>query len=197
MTSLSISEWFTPLSTFEKIYWCIAIFFSLLFIIQNVMSFLGGDVDTPDATGDVDELLDTDTGIGFQFFTIRNMFGFFTIFGWTGLACIERNLSPFMTIMISTIAGTIMMVIMATLFYYTGKLVANGTMKIENALGATATVYLPVPGTRNGTGKVNLVIQGTLRELDALTDDSETLPTGAYVKVIQILNNQTLIVTKQ
>ena len=195
MSLLSITDWFSQLPVFEKVYWSIAIFFTLLFLGQNAMSLFGGDHDG--ATGDVDEMLDADDGIGFQFFTIRNLFGFFTIFGWSGLAAIHAGQSGMTVIIISTLAGLAMMVLMATLFYYTGKLAYNGTLKLENAVAALATVYLTVPASRSGMGKVNLKVQGAFRELDAITDDAEELRTGALVKVTQVLNNQILLVTKQ
>lgn len=195
MSLLNISDWFGQLPVFEKVYWSIAIFFTLLFLVQNAMSLFGGDHDG--ATGDVDEMLDADDGIGFQFFTIRNLFGFFTIFGWVGLACIHAGQSNMIVILISFIAGLAMMTLMATLFYYTGKLTYNGTLKLENAVASLATVYLTVPASRTGIGKVNLKVQGAFRELDAVTDDGEELRTGALVTVTQVLNNQILLVTKQ
>lgn len=195
MSLLNISDWFGQLPVFEKVYWSIAILFTLLFLVQNAMSLFGGDHDG--ATGDVDEMLDADDGIGFQFFTIRNLFGFFTIFGWVGLACIHGGQSNMIVIVISFIAGLAMMTLMATLFYYTGKLTYNGTLKLENAVTSLATVYLTVPASRTGIGKVNLKVQGAFRELDAVTDDGEELRTGALVTVTQVLNNQILLVTKQ
>jgi hypothetical protein len=195
MSLLSITDWFGQLPVFEKVYWSIAIFFTLLFLVQNAMSLFGGDHDG--ATGDVDEMLDADDGIGFQFFTVRNLFGFFTIFGWSGLAAIHAGQSGMLVIVISVVAGFVMMVLMASLFYYTGKLAYNGTLKLENAVAALATVYLTVPASRNGVGKVSLKVQGAFRELDAITDDGEELRTGALVKVTQVLNNQILLVTKQ
>ncbi|QEH42061.1 hypothetical protein [Chitinophaga sp. XS-30] len=195
MSLLSITDWFGQLPVFEKVYWSIAIFFTLLFLVQNAMSLFGGEHDG--ATGDVDEMLDADDGIGFQFFTIRNLFGFFTIFGWVGLAAIHAGQSNLVVVAISTIAGLAMMMLMAALFYYTGKLAYNGTLKMENAIASIATVYLPVPASRAGVGKVNLKVQGAFRELDAVTDDAEELRTGALVKVTQVLNNQLLLVTKQ
>lgn len=192
---LNIMDWFSPLPVFEKVYWCIAIFFSLLFLVQNTLSLFGGDHDH--AMGDVDDVMDTDDGIGFQFFTIRNLFGFFTIFGWTGLACISGGLSTPIVLLVSAAAGLPMMLLMAALFYYTSRLAYNGTLKMENALNAVATVYLTVPRSRTGIGKVNLKIQGAFRELDAMTDDGEDLSTGAVVSVQKVMPNEILLVTKQ
>ncbi|WP_343704312.1 hypothetical protein [Chitinophaga sp.] len=192
---LNIMDWFAPLPVFEKVYWCVAIFFSLLFLVQNTLSLFGGEHDQ--AMGDVDDVMDADDGIGFQFFTIRNLFGFFTIFGWTGLACISSGLSTPLVVLISVAAGLLMMLLMATLFYYTARLAYSGTLKMENAVNAIATVYLTIPRSRTGIGKVNLKVQGAFRELDAMTDDGEDLRTGAIVSVRQVMNNEILLVTKQ
>ncbi|WP_126243410.1 hypothetical protein [Chitinophaga rhizosphaerae] len=192
---LTIMDWFGPLPVFDKIFWSVAILFSLMFLVQNVLSLLGGDHDG--ATGDVSDMLDADDGIGFQFFTIRNMFGFFTIFGWVGLACIYNGLSPAVTIISASVAGLCMMLIMAAMFYYTGKLAYDGTLRMHNALHATASVYLTIPPARTGTGKVTLQVQGAWRELDAMTDEAEPIGTGTFVTVRSILDNQVLIVTKQ
>lgn len=192
---LTITEWFGSMPVFERIYWGIAILFTLLFLIQNILSLLGGHTD--DVTGDVDDMLSADDGIGFQFFTIRNLFGFFTIFGWTGLACIHGGLSPALIVIISVVAGTGMMLLMATLFFYTSKLAYDGTLKMENTINASGTVYLTIPSSRSGMGKVNLKVQGAFRELDAMTDDEDDLRTGALVIVKQVLNNEILLVTKQ
>lgn len=192
---LNIMDWFGPLPVFEKVFWSVAILFSLLFLIQNVLSLIGGEHDG--ATGDVSDMLDADDGIGFQFFTIRNMFGFFTIFGWTGLACIHNGFSPAVTVITSVVAGFGMMLLMAALFYYTGRLAYNGTLKMQNALKASGTVYLTIPAARTGMGKVTLQVQGSWRELDAMTDEDAPIATGTLVTVASILDNQILLVTKQ
>ena len=81
-----MEDWFFALNTFEKVYWVIALVSSLIFIVLMVMTFVGGDVDD---LGDVDADIDGDTGIGFQFLSFKNLMGFFTIFGWVGIACIN------------------------------------------------------------------------------------------------------------
>ena len=50
-----------------------------------------------------------DGGVGFQFFTFKNIVAFFTIFGWTGVTCVDYGLSTTLTLVISTFAGLIMM----------------------------------------------------------------------------------------
>jgi hypothetical protein len=48
---LSISDAWQTMSLLEKVYWCFAIPFSLLFVIQLVLTFFGGDIDATEAEG--------------------------------------------------------------------------------------------------------------------------------------------------
>lgn len=86
---------------------------------------------------------------------------------------------------------------MAALFYYISKLTASGTLKMKNALNAIGEVYLTVGANRSRTGKIQIKIQGALRELEALTDHNEDLKQGKIIKVIEVTNNGTLIIEPQ
>ena len=68
MMDFNFSEWWDTLSTIEQIYWGIAIPFTLIFLIQMVLTFIGGELDHD---GSVDHDIEMDDGAGFQFFTIR------------------------------------------------------------------------------------------------------------------------------
>lgn len=108
-------DWFSSLEWFSKIYWVITIIASLNFIVTIVMPLIGGDTDE---LSKVDAEIDGDTGIGFEFITYKNLVGFFTIFGWSGIACIDEGFSKPITIIISLICGLIMMAVLAAMFYY-------------------------------------------------------------------------------
>ncbi len=178
---------------FEQIFWVIALFFSLLFVIQTIVSFAAGDSDT--AVGDADAYVDHDEGIGYQFFTIKNLIAFFTMFGWTGVACIRGGISAGATLFFSFLAGSIVVFIMAIILRSMGRLKESGTMNISNALNKTASVYLFIPASRSGTGKVHVQVQGSLRELPAITDDIKDIPSGSIVKVTGVMNENVLIVS--
>lgn len=190
---LFISNWWSSMNLSEQIFWGIAILFSALFIIQIILGFISGDIDGVSAEGDADVAVEGDTGIDFQFLSVRNMLAFFTIFGWTGIICLGSDLSPILSTLIATVAGLIMMFIMASIMYFMGKLTEDGTLKIKNAIGKSGNVYLPIPARRSGMGQVQIQVQG-LQTLDAITDHDLEIPTGSLVEVVDILNNQVLIV---
>lgn len=189
----NLSEWWSSLDIIHQIYWGIAIPFSLIFLIQMVLTFIGGEIDID---GDADFDVESDSGAGFQFFTLKNFIGFFTIFAWSGIASLDSGFGTGTTLVVSTISGLIMMVLMASLFYLFTKLTDSGTMNINNAKGAVAEVYMRVHGNRSNVGKVLVKVQGSLRELEAITDDEEDLPTGSVVNVKDVINDSLLLVSK-
>ena len=190
-----MGDFFSELTTIEKIYWMVTIVSSVFFLIQMISVFVLGDMDA-DIDGDVDFDVETDTGIPFQFFTLRNLVGFMTIFGWSGLGSIANGNTNLTTILISVIGGLIMMVMMTFLFYFISKLTDSGNLNMKNAKGKTGSVYIPIVAKRNGIGKVQVKIQDSLRELDAVTDDDEDLKTGMVVTVTEVFDGNLLLVTK-
>ncbi|CAH8281366.1 hypothetical protein EV196_101450 [Mariniflexile fucanivorans] len=183
-------NWFSNLELFPKIYWGIALLGSLIFIIMMVLTFIGGETDGLDTDAEIE----SDTGIGFQFITFKNLIGFFTLFGWSGIACIDAGLSNILTIIISFVCGLLMMTIMAAMFYYMRKLNDSGTLVFKNAIGAVGEVYLTIGANRSSIGKVHIKIQGALRELEALTDADTNLKSSAVIKVKDVTENGILIV---
>lgn len=187
----SLGNWWSELTVILKIYWAIAIPFTVFFVLQLVLSFLGHD--SPDDLPDSE--IEADHGVGFQFLTLKNMVGFFTIFGWVGIASVESGASVGASLVFATIGGVTMMLIMAGLFYLLMKANADGTMRIERAIGQTGEVYLTIKSKRGASGKVQIKVMGSLRTLDALTDDELDIQTGKMVRVSDIVHGTTLLVT--
>jgi len=185
--------WWDSLALLQKIYWGLAIPFTLFFIFQLIVTFLGGDV-VDDGSADAD--IEGDDGIGFQFLTLKNLIAFFTIFSWTGIACLDSGMGNGLSIFISLIAGLIMMSVMAALFYFMSKATESGTMDINRAKGGVGEVYLTVKAQRGNIGQVQIKVQGALRTLEAITDDDLDLPTGTVISVTDVINDNILLISK-
>ncbi|HNZ72043.1 MAG TPA: hypothetical protein PKJ43_05435 [Prolixibacteraceae bacterium] len=185
------SLWWEGLSVLQKVYWLIAIPFSIFFILQTILSLFGGD--SGDSHGDADISVDSDTGIDFQFLSIKNLVAFFTLFGWVGILTSSGGMATGWSVLLAVIAGLFMMVLMATLMYFMGKLTESGTLDLKKSVNKTGTVYLPIPPKRNGMGKVQITLQG-FQTLDAVTDEENEIPTGSLVEVTDTLDGEILVV---
>ena len=179
------------MTTIEQLYWIFAVPSTLIFTVFMILTFVGGDVDTD---ADMDGDIDADEGIPFQFITIKNLVGFFTVFSWTGLAFIHGGYSTTSIIVASSIAGFTMMLIMTTIFYLMSKLTESGNLNINKAVGSIGETYLTIKANRKEFGKVQIKITGSLQTLDALTDEDEDIKTGSIVEVIEVFNNNILVV---
>lgn len=215
-----MQSWFESLTTFEQIFWYIAIPFSLVLFIQMILTFAGmggedadvggGESDISgldlEADADLDSIsdmeVDTDSSLSdmdpsFHFFTIRNFIAFFTIFGWAGIAAIDYGLSKSWTIVIAVAAGIVAMISISALFYFIYKLQdSGGGVRIKNAIGKVGNVYIPIKANSGNIGKIQVNVQGGLREMQALTKEDEDLKTGTVVKVVGVISNSILVVSK-
>jgi membrane protein implicated in regulation of membrane protease activity len=195
MVMLSFSNWWSAMEMLEKVYWGIALPASLIFVILIIATIFVGDVDDFDG-GDVDAAVDGDDGVGFHFVTLKNMIAFFTLAGWSGIASIHAGHNTTTSIIISFVCGLIMMSIMALLYYLMGKMTSSGTLNMKNAINRTGEAYLLIPAKRGGIGKVQVKVQGSLRTLDAITDEEEEIKTGTVIEVIDVTGTDILIVKK-
>lgn len=122
MVQLSFGLWWEGLSTLTKIYWMIAIPASIIFAIQLALSFFIPKHEKLQLSASTNSAVVNETVITFQLISFRNFIGFFTSFGWSGLACIDSGLSISPTILISLICGLLVMIAMAIIFYFMAKL---------------------------------------------------------------------------
>ena len=196
MLFLFLGNWWNALANIEQVFWGISIIFSILFIIQFVLSLIGLDFDH-----DVDADMDMDVAHAdgyhmdsdFTLLSVRSIIAFFTFFGWTGVLVLNAGGTLFATLGFSTMSGLASMFIVGYMMYAFSKLEQHGNMDITEALYNTGEVYLPIPSNKTGQGKIHITIQGSIREMDAITMGS-LLPTGSPVRVVEIVNNELLVV---
>jgi len=82
----------------------------------------------------------------------------------------------------SIVVGAAAMVAVHGLMRGLYRLGTEGTVRIEQAVGKTGTVYLRIPGRKCGTGKVTVNVRNRTMEYEAVTS-GEALPTGCKVVV--------------
>lgn len=194
-----IITWWASLNVFMKILWGITITASLIFVIQTIMTFvgadMGGDMDF-DTSVDADMSgVDADAGTGgMNLYTFRNFVNFFLGFGWSAILLSGSIRSKGLLMLISIIVGVILVALVMYMFKWLYSMQQSGNINVYNsAVGCNGTVYLKIPAERTGEGKVQITIQNAVREYNALTD-GDTLLTGTPIKVIEVINQSTLLV---
>lgn len=179
----------------DRFYLYVAVPASLILVIQTIMTFLGmsGEIDVDfDGDGDVD----VEGGNSVTLFSVRNLVAFFTFFGWSGLWMLDNGFSPVVVVILSILIGLLFVGISMGMFYTISRLQRSGNLRIQNAIGLVGEVYIPIPPNREKSGKIMVSVQGALMELEAFTDDPETLKSGTQVEIVGSIGTSKLLVTK-
>ena len=132
----------------------------------------------------------------FALLSFRTLVAAGTFFGVTGLTTLNAGLPATTTLVLALAAGTFALYGMYWLLGLIAALGSSGNEHIGNAIGLAATVYVPIPATGKGLGKVQLSMQNRIVEYQAVTDDAEPLKTGETVEVVGIKNSDTLAVRR-
>jgi hypothetical protein len=187
------------LTWIEIIYWASTIIGGTLFILRLVMMFIGGGVDdTFDASidsGDLDISGDhASADMSFKLMSVQGLTSFFMMFGLVGLALLKANLPVLLTVFGGVIAGLVTVAITGLIFSQMKRLQTEGTINIQNTVGKDGSVYLTIP--INGTGQVQIIVQGSLKIFDAVSIDKTRIATGEKVRVVGVASGNTLVVEK-
>jgi hypothetical protein len=127
----------------------------------------------------------------FSLLTFRTLSAAVAFFGLAGLAATRKEMEDLPTLGLALGAGAIALVVVGWLMRVLIKLNVDGTVRIERAVGSRGTVYLPVPASKAGVGKVHVSLLNRLMEYKAITSQ-EQLPTGTKVVVVGIVSPDTV-----
>ena len=194
-----ITSWWISLSLAMKILWGVTLAASLIFIIQSVMTFLGADSGDGGIDADFDggfdsEVADAAVEGGTNLYTFRNFVNFFLGFGWSAILLQEKITSIPLLLIVSAVIGVALVAAVMYLFKWLSSMQQSGNINLyKTAVGCNGTVYIPIPGERKGEGKVQISINGSVREYNALTD-GDALKTTTPIRVVEVSGPGTLLV---
>jgi hypothetical protein len=127
----------------------------------------------------------------FGVISFRTVVAALAFFGLGGLAAQAAEASLPMTLLVATAAGAAAMYGVYGLMRAMYSLKAEGTARIQRAIGQTGSVYLTVPAEGAGLGKVQVNLQNRTMEYLAHTSGPE-LVTGTKVVVVAVLASDTV-----
>lgn len=222
-----MQEWWGTLDLLSQVLYCIAVPSSVILLIQIVMTIVGfgqsGPGINPDDLSGLDSLGDSvdfdldisgDTGLdsadpgtgdggspgdlgALHLFTLEGIVAFLAVFSWTAILAYQSGVAGTLSVFIGAVLGALAMYGVAKIIQLTARLASNGTLQMRNALGQTATVYLMIPARGAGQGKVNLTVQERFIEASAITDGAVSLPSGAFVRVVDVRADNVLVVEQE
>ena len=186
-----METWWGSLGSSLQIFWGIALVTSTVMVLQLLLMLLGFDSDSD---VDMDADVDGDVTDGGNILSVRTITAFFAGFGWSGVACLDAGYSLPVTLLISVGVGSVFMMGVFALMRFLYGLRYSGTLDYRNAIGQLGSVYLPIPGDMSGPGKIEVLVQGRLRVVDAFNRSGDPLPNRSRVKVVDVMDQNTLVV---
>lgn len=178
--------WWGSLGTSLRVFYGIAIAASTLLVLQLVALLVGLDHDA----GDLDA--DHDSGLGIV--SIRSVTAFFTGFGWGGVVAIRQGFGFGVAILVALVTGGALMGAVVGMLRGFAALRYSGTLDYKNAIGHVGNVYVAVPGAMGGPGQIEVIVQGRSTIVGAFTRAPERLSPRTRVRVIEVLDPQTVVV---
>ena len=118
--------------------------------------------------------------------SISGIVSFFTVFGWSAIILYQNGLPGAVAVPVGLGLGYVAMYGAAKLVQFTVRLSEDGSMRLDNALGEPALVYIPIPASGVGEGKVTLTLQEQFVELSAVTDEDKPISCGETVTVVGV-----------
>lgn len=176
----------------ETFFWFFALSGSVILVIQLILNLFGlsdhhdiGDTDID--TGEIDTS-------NFKWLSKQGLSGFFMMFGWIGLSCLkEFEFNVLLSLAIAFIAGVLAMFVSGFIFKMARKLHSSGTVfKIEDAIGQEAMIYQRI--LKKDKGKILISLNNLTREIDARALNEEEIPSFTKVKIINIVDENTVSV---
>ena len=205
MIIATLDTWWDGLTGAIRIFYVIGVFSTSILGVQTVLALFGigehgqmpeldvdADIDADVADFDGDHPGDGDGDDGLGVLSIRTITAFLVGFGWIGAACLSSGMGTFPTLLIAGAVGFILMLTVFWTMRFFWNMQEEGTLDYHNAIGRTATVYLPIPANGTGPGQVEVMIQGRLQVIPAFTSKPDRIENRASVLVIDLNEDNSL-----
>jgi membrane protein implicated in regulation of membrane protease activity len=179
--------WWAQLTTAQQFFYGIGIVAGVVTLIMGLVTLIG--LEHHDADFSHGDALD-----GSSLLSLKPITGFFLGFGWGGGIALDLDLSLAVATLIAFVSGVLVMLSVAWLIRAIYSMRSDGTRQINNAIGAIGTVYVTLPASRASGGQINVTVGGRLETLAALNAGVRPVSSGEKVKVVGIVDTNTVIV---
>ena len=184
-------QWWNNMDLVGQIFALVAIPATLVLVVQTVLLFFGFGDDDIDIDG---ADIDVDGSDGMALFSIRGIMGMAAIGGWSGLVMHEAGINIWVTILLAVAFGFLALVGIAYIMKLASKLQSSGNIDLGSAIGKVGTVYIPIPPSMQGRGKINFTLQERFLEVTAMTNADRKIATGESVRIVATDENSVVVV---
>jgi len=192
-----LHTWWHGLEPLTRWFFGCAFFFSVFFLWQLIMAFVGltgGDaaVDSHVETKDVHHSPDdADASVAvFKLLSFRSILAFVTLFFWSGALGLQKHAPLTRAMGFALLWGMAAMFLVALLLYLMKRLVETGNLRFSSCVGESGAVYLDIPA--GGVGEVRTLCSGAMTHLKARTTDAAGLKAGTTVRIVRIIGTDTV-----
>ena len=137
------------------------------------------DADLPDADG--------------QGFSLKAVLAFLTFFGFGGWITVSVGGAVWLAVIAGLVLGYTCMTLLAVLTGYIMRLGESGNRRVASVVGQTAEVYLLIPPSGQGVGRIHVRMDKRMVELEAVTKGAG-LPSGSRVRVTEVIGDDRVVV---
>jgi hypothetical protein len=131
-----------------------------------------------------------DGGDALNLLSVRSLAAGLAFFGLAGAGVQALGFPILLALPVALGAGGAAAVAVAHAMRLMLRLEEDGSLDLEQAVGAEGTVYLTIPGGRSLPGKVHLTVAGRMVECPAIAE--HPLSTGTQVMVISVHGSETV-----
>lgn len=184
-----VTNWWAQMDAARQLFYGIGLIAGFIALLLAILGFIGMEHhEALDATS-----ADMDHGGG-GIFSVKPLTGFFLGFGWAGGMALEAGWPMIGAIGAAVAAGGTIMAVIVLMFRAIISMRSDGTVRIQDALGAIGTVYVTLPPAKASGGQVTVNFKGRQETLAALNLANRTVPSGEKIKVVEIIDTRTVLV---
>jgi len=179
----AVSDWWGSLEGAYRVFYALGIVSALALLVQVILTVFG-----------LDDIFEAAEGEGTSLLSMRTVSGFLAGFGWTGVVMMRAGYSTLAAAIGGTVVGLLFAGILFLIIRVMMGLRHSGTIDYGNAVGVAGKVYAPIGGGLKKPGQVEVLVQGRLRTVAAMTRHDQDLPTLTRIRVVDTLDSNTLLV---
>ncbi len=188
--AIDAGSWWDSLAAAHRFFVLVGIASGVVALFLTLGAVLGFGHDAPELSMDHGDSAGDAEG-----FSLRSVTGFCLAFGWGGAASLAAGHSLAVASAIAVVSGVAVMALIQVLMKSMRRLRSDGTMRIENAVGAEGEVYVTVPPAGAPGGQAVVIFKNRQETLPAVQTGETPLSAGTRIRVTAV-SGRTLTVSK-